>query len=740
MTTISRRPGMGEWTYQVGAGDVIATINAAIGVAGWVGGLDSVRKTGQFCTRWLSQFSSNSTAVINVDLPPTRIGMLTSEGLIILEDDDCANAFGGDGLTQWLGITLCALAFYCGKRAAVDLMMEGMVPGYFPEIAKNEPLKDSLKQQIQDNIDRILNEGAARGLPKLFADGALDFGPGDQEFLQTKFKGNDEDNRPPKETDFVAGFLRWYSTKPESVAPYFTRCGLVIKVAACLRAVGYKLEPSISWDGQGAPPIALRAPILVSCGTSTDVPTDENLFPPGIIAPDCHAVYYTISTVGALCMNSFYHLAEVTQEECQTYWINVRDHVHNTFTCAWDVPVDDRKGQILDVAAHFHFSGREDCADPYALGLAAIYFPKLSSMLAHCYKSIGDQKTLDCVRDTSERIGDYDALPVELQRFRVITTCIVLAFTGLLVGSDFEKKRHVATLDLGMDDSLKMLTESLASGLTSGLPLWEAAAIVSALHAGTDTEPIEALRQRKSPASRIAILGRRAGTFCVIPKLLLNMKPSHAALGFACLDTFIGNVPIDADGWILDGTTPLKSFNLTKEEYVSPLTRADTSLDLERNVPPPSTPYLGTPACGRPDVPLYIGIERPRHYASQHMLLTGRVAGSIVAQVSVRDVLRALVRSLVIAEIECPGHDTEPQLNVLNTKTSQWRERQFKMHEKWNIFLHTCGDKAWGLFAAGQIEYLGGIMVFKCPQCVQKRINSTNRGIMAAMVDCRLCN
>jgi hypothetical protein len=75
---------------------------------------------------------------------------------------------------------------------------------------------------------------------------------------------------------------------------------------------------------------------------------------------------------------------------------------------------------------------------------------------------------------------------------------------------------------------------------------------------------------------------------------------------------------------------------------------------------------------------------------------------------------------------------------VLNTKTSQWREREFKMHEKWNIFLHTCGDKAWALFAAGQTEYLGGMMVFKCPQCVQKTIRSTNKGIMAAMVDYRL--
>lgn len=75
-------------------------------------------------------------------------------------------------------------------------------------------------------------------------------------------------------------------------------------------------------------------------------------------------------------------------------------------------------------------------------------------------------------------IADYDVLPAELERFQVIVTCIILAFAELLIGSDFETEKHVATLELSMYDSLKILTESLASGLTFGLPRWEAAAIV----------------------------------------------------------------------------------------------------------------------------------------------------------------------------------------------------------------------------------------------------------------------
>lgn len=739
MTTISRNTGTEEWTVQTGVSDIVTAINAGISVAGWIGGLDSVQRTRQYCSRWLFQFTSGSTEIIKVDLPPTKIGLLTSEGLKILEDKDSAEAFGGDVFTQWLGVTLCALAFHCGKRAAVDLLVEGMVPGYFPEIASNESLKDSLKQQIQDNIDKILNEGAARSLPKLFEDQAFDLGPGDREFLQRKFRRSDDDSQPPTETDFVAGFLRWYSTKPISTTPYLTRSGLVMRVTACLRAVGYNLEPGRLWDGRGEPPKVLRAPILVSGGTYVDVPTDKHLFPPGTITPESGAIYYTLSTVGAFCVNSFYHLAEVTQQECQTYWMMVYKYIHDTFSCKWivtKVPANNRSGKTPDIIARFHHLSHQQ-PSAYALELAAIYFPTCSGMLAHCYESIGDQKTLDCVRETSGAIGDYDPLPVELQRFRVITACIVLAITELLVGSDFERTKHVATLELDMDDSLKILTEALANGLTSGLPLWEAAVIVSAMHAGTDTEPIEALRKRKSPGHRIATLGRRAGTFCVVPKLLLNMEPSTAALGFECLNIFIGNVPIDADGWILDGSTIHKSFSLTNEKYPEPSTPTDASFDLERNAAPPETPYLGVPTSGRPNEPLYIGLERPRHYASQHVLLTGRVNGNVIAQVSLRDVLRALVRSLVLGNDECQGHNTEPKLIVLNTTTSQWRQRQFKMHEKWNIFLHTYGDRAWTLFAAGQIEYLGGMMVFTCPQCVQKEMATTNGSIMAAMVDCR---
>ena len=68
-----------------------------------------------------------------------------------------------------LGLTLCALAYELKYNSAIELFMTYLAPGLLrQEVGLSDGLREALHTQLNDRIDSILNEGAARGLSDRF--------------------------------------------------------------------------------------------------------------------------------------------------------------------------------------------------------------------------------------------------------------------------------------------------------------------------------------------------------------------------------------------------------------------------------------------------------------------------------------------------------------------------------------------------------------------------------------------
>jgi hypothetical protein len=260
---------------QVGAADLVATFHAAHATYGWLGGLDSVRYMINIIT---NKFIPGSTKLLNLQLDnqlkllPTTVHILTSVGPQELFVDDAAQSFGSDSRTQIIGLTLCALAHEMGGSVAVRMFTQHLVPRIF-----NAPIEllNALEMQLSDKItlQKILNEGASRGLPKLFIDAisSSNLPAGDREWIHENCASKGADFHLT-EVHMVGGLVRWIGE--QSSTPYLTRSGLVARVAIYLRTVGYMIGRVKSWDGSGSEPPSLgpNAVVLVLGGS---YPTDN---------------------------------------------------------------------------------------------------------------------------------------------------------------------------------------------------------------------------------------------------------------------------------------------------------------------------------------------------------------------------------------------------------------------------------------------------------------------------------
>jgi hypothetical protein len=72
-------------------------------------------------------------------------------------------------------------------------------------------ITEALHSELNDNLRRILNEGAARGLTKLFTNtiNILGVTYGDRPCLRNHLRMSDEDETFPTEIAMVGGLLKW---------------------------------------------------------------------------------------------------------------------------------------------------------------------------------------------------------------------------------------------------------------------------------------------------------------------------------------------------------------------------------------------------------------------------------------------------------------------------------------------------------------------------------------------------
>lgn len=255
------------------------------------------------------------------------------------------------------------------------------------------------------------------------------------------------------------------------------------------------------------------------------------------------------------------------------------------------------------------------------------------------------------------------------------------------------------SLELNGDDWLQAVTHALDEGISTSLPFWKASVLVATIHTAADPD----LLVTKAASDKERIVGARRGVHAVVPAILTHMTPAPQCVGIRCVDTYIGNIP--TAGSDRERLLAYYSLVLKTTHIGSPLDR------------PPICPAV----IERPDVNLYISIERVQHYNDPDIMLAGRLDGSLIGIVSVIDVICVVARSLQEA-VTCLGHLEVAMAMIV--KASEWAYNPV-CHPSLPVCLQVAGDSAWRLFVAGQAAQCSGILIFgDCFNCARLRFPS----------------
>jgi hypothetical protein len=91
---------------QVGPAELVAALNAATSAWGWLGGLSGIQRLFSYVRKQRAA-KNIETLVKRMRIEPITCQVLTSYGIVRLDDLDTRHAFGGTLETQLLGQTIC---------------------------------------------------------------------------------------------------------------------------------------------------------------------------------------------------------------------------------------------------------------------------------------------------------------------------------------------------------------------------------------------------------------------------------------------------------------------------------------------------------------------------------------------------------------------------------------------------------------------------------------------------------
>jgi hypothetical protein len=689
---------------QVGAADIVATLNAAQSAWGWVGGLTGIQRLISGLKETVRQ-DPFKTLRLNPQaaLAASRCHILTGNGMFYFEDHDGHKAFGGDPITQAIGLTICALAYECGGEMAVDLFVKFVAEHYIHGPNKIPGLPESLYQQLMDNISVILNEGATRGLHERFEAAAADL---PEPAKQWQYYPEVSESQPTRLQNFefslVGGLLDWLTgIAIKSKDPYYTRSSLAVRTAAYLKAVGYDIGPIVTWNGKS--PVIKPEPrgvVLVLGGTSeTDFCQTSDIRIPNSVAAGAAnmKLHFYCDTAGSMLLNALGIRTSIRVERVQTMFENVRDQIRAGLKCKWDAPESPK--QCLTATFTPNRNGVR--SKPLSLRIASLYFPLAADLLAACYESVSTETLLESVQKHKFQMFDRVSTSEfqDLAIFRIITASIVICIAESL-STSFHSSRHVTQMYLGSSLWLDEMCGYLDKHLASGIDFADAAIIAATIHAAAPSRAID-----MEQTNRTFILGFRNGPMVVLPSLLVSMVPTEEGIGISCLDKFIANIPVFTDGSIR-GTTNIGP------NWAPP----------NRQNPPDfswQTPQM--PDHKAPDLSLYLGLERPILSREPVLVFGSRIGGSIVGYSSIGTAMWVIARSLRLSQ-QCPSH--QKRRLAIKLDASHWALSGQNWAEKLDgpltkshcIFLPAGGSAALALHFAGQCSSRVGIS-YGCFDC-----------------------
>ncbi|KFY24337.1 hypothetical protein V491_02191 [Pseudogymnoascus sp. VKM F-3775] len=674
---------------QVGPVELVTALNAATSAWGWLGGLSGVQRLFSYVRK--QRAANNIEALVKrMRIEPITCQVLTSYGIVRLDDLDTRHAFGGSLETQLLGLTICALAHECGGRQAVYLFMHCLAPKLFPGEEEMAGLREALHAQLNDNYEKILNEGAGRSLTQTFTNAIVAAN------LPSCVR-NPARDRPSfavqkLESYMVGGLLQWLGQ--QKVKVYYTRSALVLRVAVCLQEIGYMVGELICWDGEGTEPQISRGVVLVLGGTT---PTDIMMLSEN--SPHCETVFfqhYRFQTMGSVFLNGLSQFEETDHPEpFQTIFDKVLLWITDNLSFDWKVVHKDANVGLQAVP---RWTKQSQKPSSEARRLASFHFTNSGDHLAHCYSYVGiaNERHIDAVLLS---LGTNKGKPLtkEVANFRVLTVSILFAVSSLLGGKDFSKLQHVTSIDMSISAFgwISFALELLDEGLIDSLPLGRAIDIVAGVHAGAI--PVRVLQSNIENHS----VGYRNGIYGVLPSLLFAMEPVQGALGLRCVDQFYGTIPVHPDGYIRSIRTARLSYDTSTQTPIANTYSTQA--------------WIGPLENFAPDVPLHLSIERSAEDIYPNTSLAGRVNGQLVGYVAIQDIIEVLAENL---EANSNKSTTDAKnYNFFNVQPSFWVQNwSNKPHiQGYATHVSAGSNPCWAIFLAGQAASFGVQMVFEPP-------------------------
>lgn len=568
-----------------------------------------------------------------------------------------------------------------------------------------------------------MNEGAARGLSNRFYTAISALGLAEAHLDGPRYEGWSQSRvQSPAESFLLGGFLKWLGSG--AVGQYRTRSAGVARLAACLKAIGYKIAKIAVWSGIGVRPSFLGL-LLVIGGTSE---TDPLMEEEASTTPDlAYVSHYYHATTGSMLLNSLQAKCCIPPEVFQQYFEDIDAAVHEQLTFKW---------KHLDRASELHAYPEWDCSDSsssrIAVRLAAFYFPQSAEIIAQFYETIAHESVLSHVKQKHDVDSLNQNVGQEMIRYRVITASVCLAIIGAIAGEGFNELQHSTHFYLRKHSVIKNLSAEVDKLASSGLSFTDVVIQIAAIHCArfptASTMPESA---GLIPETRSKIIGCRHGAFAVLPKLLFSMSSPISAtmLGLQCVDTFIGNLTVQRDSFI---RSPDSTFSYTSEHYrdiLQPLlhtppndSEAQLALQIDDDI------FLGRPELCPPDASLYLSIERPTDYDEPFLGIAGRIEGELIGNGGIPLLLINLFFSLEAKgqndthQSMCVTHSAAtPALKMLNVPASVWgcsRRGKPSGEPDVHTYIPAQEDTGWAIFIAGQLRCR---ITFGCPFCVAEK-------------------
>ena len=696
-------------SVQVGPADMLATVSAAHSAWGFLKGLSGVKSLLEFRKETL-KIEKMETLDVKLQLSPLSGLIFTCNGQFYVANENIEESFDGDPRTQLIGLTICALAHECGGSTAIELFMKFLGPALFEEGL----MRDQIHGQLVENLDKIINEGAARGLPQRFVTEIESLGvpTGDRKKLRHLILADDG-----SEIGLVGGLLVWIACRDREA--YLTRSSLVTRVATLLRAVGYNIGDVRTWDGEGEQPMGDKELVLVLGG---HMETDKLRLSDDELPNDQQIHHYRLNTVGALFCTTLETQSGLIPEVLQSRFEEVYQYIQEHLSFVWKSGYvkGSHAANMGQVQACPVWKKSKIASTPSALRLAAFHFPIAAEWLAPCYEKIAGSKDWIIILDQKQRssIGWETGFPPALINFRIISASILISVASRLAPEDFESLRHSINIALDTPDWIASMSSIIDNGVhpghesqpsSLGFPLWKAVQILAVVHAASSPDWVD----QEADVDVRRIIGWRTGVYAVLPSLLFEMAPTEKAIGIRCLDQFWANAVVRSQGAIhTQDNTIMYGLSIAAES--SNMSDSDT----EASLPLVNTGgecHFGTAVTRPADRALYLSLEKPARLPLHDIAMCGRINGDSVGIVSVLSIIQTLIISLEAAK-QCPGHATNTVTQtVYNVHTSNWCQNRNQKpcwkgmptvisaqeHPLWAIFL--AGHSGWGM--SGRISF-----------------------------------